>query len=123
MDRPKLYIQRYWDNEADGYICDEGCFWGDDPLDFILMVQLKQCGCGMPEEAGKYTLAILKSIAGRFDKQNPTDINEPFHSKGEAYFVWHTLDHLGLLEHGSGAPGWLTDKGKEVMGDLQVILK
>ena len=122
MDTTKLHIHRYWNDETGDYVCDDGISWDDDPLDFVLIVQLNQCGCGMPEETAKYILKTLETINGRFDDEDTTDMKGHFHSEGENYFVLHILEHLELLEHGTSAPGWLTIKGKEVMEDLQVIL-
>lgn len=34
------------------------------------------------------------------------------------YFMWYWLDKEEYTEHGGSVPGWLTDKGKQLLSDI-----
>lgn len=38
-------------------------------------------------------------------------------------FFYYSMDSMGFLEHGSMIPGWLTDKGKDLLSDIQILEK
>ena len=106
-----MYIDKYFDDDEKIYINDEGIWFDDDPLDFIQAGILDFCCCGNPEKSLKYTYEKLKEIDQRGTSNSK-----------ESMFVYYHFDSVGLTEHGSSVPGWLTEKGKGVMRDLEKLL-
>ena len=102
--------------------------------DYILERKLGFCSCGRPEEAGKFVRDVLASIHGPVpgnEKLTPTETEykgydnhmrnraQVFRAhEGAAYFTYYMLTNLGLIEHGGGVPGWLTEEGRQVLCDL-----
>lgn len=88
------------------------------------------CGCGSNESAMEFVRDALQLVKERhlssheeawkiiLEKQNTL-----FHNDNIMFFTWYWLDDKGLTEHGSSVPGWLTNKGKEILDDLNEILK
>ena len=101
--------------QPDGSYFDENEIYYRDAIEFI-MGMLDFCGCGNPEQSLKY---ILKALIYINDKE--TEL--PFSSDGEKYFVYYVLDKLELTEHGCSVPGWLTEKGEELLADLLTLEK
>ena len=88
------------------------------------------CGCGLPDENVKLIvdgLRLLKESSDRgaeerkkipheewypdWDKR----MNSVFESEASKYFFYYWCDKEELTEHGGSVPGWLTDKGVEVL--------
>lgn len=46
---------------------------------------------------------------------------EVFFNEEIEYFTWYVLDKKELIEHGSSVPGWLTQKGIELLSDLNEL--
>jgi hypothetical protein len=105
--------------QPDGsYLGEDDCSYRD-AIEFI-MGMFDFCGCGMPEKCLTYILKALVYIHSlKEDRQKPSI----FGSDGEAYFVYYVLDKLELTEHGISVPGWLTEKGEELMADLLTLEK
>jgi len=93
------------------------------------------CACGMPEENLEYILGALELISdlGPENKtpfghdnewstwwdKHQADILKHHGSEKAAYFFYYWADNQKLTEHGGSVPGWLTDKGEEVLGYLK----
>lgn len=56
-----------------------------------------------------------------FDEQRASELALFGPNSGVRYLVWYVLDEKGLTEHGGSVPGWLTDKGKAVLADLEAL--
>lgn len=82
------------------------------------------CACGAPEENLTFILGALELIS----QQCPDDIpwstwweeNQAkkaayFGNDGAAYFFYYCADKAELTEHGGSVPGWLTEKGEELL--------
>jgi hypothetical protein len=81
------------------------------------------CGCGSPEEAGALMRDVLGVISDFYKQESST---APFHEPlrallpGRTYWaVLYAYDKLGLLEHGSRLPGWLSGTGDQVLSALR----
>lgn len=76
------------------------------------------CGCGDPDSAMLFVRDMLKLLEER--KGWSEEIKKELPTDGVYYFVLYMLDDKGLTEHGSSVGGsWLTDKGKEVLADIE----
>jgi hypothetical protein len=113
-----MHINKYKDK--DGYTKD-GVFYGDLPEDFIQIYVLGFCGCGMPDMVIDLIRKALELIKERvnldYEELRKKEL-ELFKNDNIAYFVYYFLDSKGLTEHGSSVPGWLTNKGEELLEDL-----
>ncbi len=126
---------------------EHGEYWDDTksandlPLclgsrDDVLGDALGFCSCGAPDVALQYVLKILRLV----DLKHPRtgtgvpyeewntwygsvyrpQICDLFHNDGGAeYLAYYLLTDKGLLEHGGSVPGWLTDKGRDILADLE----
>lgn len=82
------------------------------------------CGCGDPWHAAAHLRDVLSNVA---ELRAETQTYDQFHARelvmfqhyGAALVLYHLLEHVGLLEHGGSAPGWLTDSGKALLAKLQ----
>lgn len=90
--------------------------------------ELGWCGCGDPDSALEYlakSLQLIKLL--REDDLKWTDwkieVDKHHKNDGECYFVWYFLDHKGFTEHGGSVPGWLSQKGKELLEDIEEYLE
>ena len=111
-----MYIDK-WKGEF-GYIDEEGCHYDDDES-FISTHILGFCGCGCPEEALKYIKGILELLKDYKDPNYWSKLDNFFNNnEGLKYTMFYLLDSKGLTEHGYSVPGWLTEKGKGILGDL-----
>ena len=86
--------------------------------------ELKFCGCGLPEEVRAWLLGIMTALAKR-GGGTWTEHSEMVATIGADpdmifYFVMYVLDAMGLTEHGGSVGGaWLTDKGRQLLVELQ----
>jgi hypothetical protein len=119
-----MYIDKY---KRDGlYYSPNGNSY-EDANSFIAEYVLGFCGCGMPNEALDH---VKQSLGIVYDLQNKVWTDEitieqwresksrVFASDGAEYFMWYFLNEREFTEHGGSVPGWLTDKGKELLRDL-----
>jgi hypothetical protein len=74
---------------------------------------LQFCSCGDPRGALLYVYDTLKEIHNRTYTYNMSEAT---------YFTYYMLTHIGILDHGTSVPGWLTDKGKVVLALLAKVL-
>lgn len=114
------------ENGPAGYYDDEGTYWGDEPLDYILRKVFGFCGCGDPEAAGRYIRDGLQDVADnttwvRAKGYEYDTYTWKIADEGERYFLWYVLDQTGLTEHGGSVPGWLSVEGLDVLHDLNMI--
>lgn len=79
----------------------------------IIGQKLGFCGCGLPEDAIDYCYQGLKRVESL--ALSKSDFPNPFASEGEEYFFFYWLDKKGFTEHGGSVPGWLTEKGKDMI--------
>lgn len=100
------------------YLDEDGCHY-DSLQDIVTMDVLEFCGCGDPIAALKYVhdalILVDKSYNNDWKVTRGERDNFFNNSEGLEYFVWYYLSHLGLTEHGSSVPGWITAKGKAVI--------
>ncbi len=76
------------------------------------------CGCGNPDSAMVFVRDILRLLEER--KGFGEEIKKELPSDGIYYFVLYMLDNKGLTDHGGSIGGsWLSDKGKEVLADIE----
>lgn len=95
-----------------------------DTAEDLLCNMVGYCGCGDPEAALKYLAKVLHYISIRFNI-DPTESEKLesllFPVPGSMWHTYYMLDDKELTEHGSSVPGWLTDKGREIMEDIQEL--
>lgn len=115
------YIKQFADPEG-GYTFEE-CYF-NDAKDLIQTGVLGFCGCGNLEENLLFVRDALALIETRrkIAPSSYADVVakeiELFGNKRSRDFVYYSLDKLGLTEHGGAIPGWLTEKGKQLLDDL-----
>jgi len=107
--------------QENGYIDSEGVYHST-PQDFICS-QLNFCGCGTPNAALRHVRDALREIrdwsAERKDwPEHVARCRAIYGSDGAEYFMYYFLDHHELTEHGGAVPGWLSEKGKQLLVDL-----
>ncbi len=123
-------------NDAGAFIQD-GCEF-DTAASLVECNILGFCGCGIPDETRMYVeegLSIIESIADfnrentdlfsaaydAFHKAKRERIHARFHSMESWYFFLYWCDAEKLIEHGSSLPGWLTDKGSNLLSLLRQV--
>ena|SRR3990167_4800414 len=119
----KLSFFNYCDEKAFGteWTDETGCFW-DNPRDYLHGHTLGFCCCGDPESADEYLREVLAAINSEYDEQRWKGIERATGAdEGQRYFVFYILDKLELAEHGGSVPGWLTEKGKVLLSDLEIL--
>ncbi len=119
----ELHVEKYRiSNAPDGEdypFRDENGVSYKSGKDLISSGILNFCGCGNEDAALNYVKNVLQLLSTDKSRQG---IDKFFEGRDDIkYFTFYMLDHLGLEEHGVSTPGWLTDKGKEVLEDLQKI--
>jgi hypothetical protein len=123
-----MHIDKY--KTEDGEYLDENGTTFTDELSFLQVGILGFCCCGDPETSLAYIrdrLEYIKSygLVGQ-NKISLFSLNkqchELFHTTGEMFFFFYSMDKLGLTEHGSSVPGWLTVKGENFLSDINDFL-
>lgn len=104
------------------YVDEHGVSWST--LESYLQGSvLGFCCCGVPE----YSLSIVYKALSLLNSYRKDEIDydsfsngclKQFGSQEITYFIWYTIDEMGLTEHGGSVPGWMTEKGKELLLDL-----
>jgi len=119
-----MYIDKF--KKDGGYYSEDGCFY-ESSEDFIQCEILGFCGCGNPECNLEFIMNGLKYIndpqpedRSKFDEWIE-DGMKLFGSEGAKYFFFYWADKEGLAEHGGSVPGWLTEKGAQLLSDLKEI--
>jgi len=117
--------------EEDGSYTDEVGIYYEDAESFIATGILGFCGCGCPDDALYYVRDCLHHVNEIKEKvwENKITFEEHqangkkiFSSVGAEYFAYYFLDNKELTEHGSSVPGWLTQKGIEVLEDINELI-
>ncbi len=116
--------------EGGSLVGPDGCYW-DSKEDYLQCHVWMFCGCGSPEDNLIYVRDALLVLEWWNQKRSGiTDgfdidwgvwqekLNVVFGNKLSEAFMWYWLDEKGYTEHGSSIPGWLTDKGKEMLAVL-----
>lgn len=120
------------DDDEFAYTDADGMSWSG--LEEVLAIKVFGfCMCGAPDLA----LRLMRDALRLADMQSPSDYDAHrawyhaiYRPACEAVFgdkpgveevVWYLLNDKGLLEHGSSVPGWLTDKGRELLADLETL--
>jgi len=104
-----MYIDKY--KRGDNYYEEDGC-WHETAEDFIQCGVLGFCRCGTPSDNLNYVKELLDMVDKKaYPDKTPIDL----------YFAYYVLTEKGLIEHGSSVPGWLTDKGEELLSDLREL--
>lgn len=107
-----MKLDRY--KKVDGYYTDEEGFSYEE-IDQLLMGRLRFCGCGDGDAALEYVRSNLQDIKDGITRKSE--------KTGAQYFVWYWLDSEGFTDHGVSVPGWLTEKGNQLLEDLTEYLK
>lgn len=122
-----MYIDKY--KKEDGYYDEDDVFYGD-AKEFYQTKIFGFCGCGLPEENLEYIHDGLTHIGAERPEHDGWDvwykkwIEEGaviFGNESSRYFFFYWCDTQELTEHGGSVPGWLTEKGKQVLADLREI--
>jgi len=113
------------------FVDGAGCFHATAG-DLLQAGLLGFCCCGMPDENLRYVLGGLELIESlRSSPQGKVEWSawweehkarelRHFGSERAAYFFYYWCsDPAKLTEHGSGVPGWLTEKGKAMLDLLR----
>lgn len=88
------------------------------------------CVCGCPDEALRHLVECLNLVnnlkelvwSKQIEREDwQKQVREVLPTGGAEYFMWYYLDDKGLTEHGGGVPGWLTDKGKQLLEDYKLF--
>lgn len=96
------------------YLCEDGISHASKK-DYLQTTILGFCGCGDPDAVMTYVGDFLKKL----DNQKWGEYEDmPY------MFLVYWADHNGFSEHGTTARcSWLTDKGKELMADIEWCLE
>jgi hypothetical protein len=126
-----MHIDKY--KKADGYEDEDGCFY-ESALDLYQSHFFGFCGCGCNDDNIRYIrdgLQFIESLIHGPDDREKRDKwwvamemegEEVFGNQQAKYFFYYWADKEGLTEHGGSVPGWLTEKGKMVLQDLNEIV-
>lgn len=128
-----MTIDKY-KKEDGSYVDEEGTHY-DDAISFLSSGVLGFCGCGNPRSSLEFVRDVLVYIdepRGNLSKPYAErvevisrwmdDASRLFQSEGAKYFMFYVMDNLGLTEHGGSVPGWLTEKGRNLMHDISELL-
>jgi hypothetical protein len=88
------------------------------------------CCCGTVPENLRYISAGLELIGEKSPKGSGDEwnawykgwrkrVDDHFKSSAAEYFFFYWADKEKLTEHGGCVPGWLTDKGKDLLAMLR----
>jgi hypothetical protein len=117
IDKYKQESGWYMDEDGTSYETAEDFFQG----------MFNFCGCGCPDLSLEFIRDSLQHVHDLHNLVHPDKITwmewnstgrRLFHTNGIEYFTYYFLDANGLTTHGGSVPGWLTEKGKELLEDL-----
>jgi hypothetical protein len=114
---------KYTKQDDDSIVSESGCNY-ESLQDFIHTDIFGFCGCGMSEDVDSLIYNILtilniqnsltfKEYKARLEMYLPTDALQ--------YFMFYWLDFKGFTKHGGSVPGWLSDKGHELLNLLDLV--
>jgi len=122
------YIEQFFKNGE--YITPDECHY-DNEEELLQCGVFGFCGCGLPEDNLKYIRDGLHHINNlrlqvhtkkcTFENWKKDGI-EIFGNKSAEYFFYYWADTQELSEHGGSVPGWLTEKGEQILNDLDALL-
>jgi hypothetical protein len=115
--------------KGDEWIDSFGCHWGKDVEEYYQGFVLGCCCCGSIMDNLEYIRKGLQHIANThigetndWYKKWREDGKLLFPTDESKYFFLYWCDKQGFAEHGSSVScGWLTEKGKTVLCDLNII--
>jgi len=116
-------LEKLTGNEMDGFEDETGCHW-DTKADYLFTGVLPSCGCGDPSDIGKYVRDMfLKHVKQTGGEDYSCWDNTKYEDLPVMFFLsW--ADRAGYIEHGSTVRcSWMTDKGNELLDDLNEVLK
>lgn len=98
---------------------------------FIVGELLGQCCCGRPQDVLRFCHDAIEHLGMRHWDRSQGDLAETDfwknrmaaeakYGSGPLYYVWHNLENLDYLEHGSSAPGWLTGEGEHFLALMKL---
>ncbi len=108
-------------------------FGVDDPCDYLQCSVLGFCGCGNPEENLEFIRAGLLHINDKCP-DGPSDVarewykgwvargRQVFGNEQSRYFFFYWCSKEGLTEHGGSVPGWLSNKGRDLLDELNIFV-
>jgi hypothetical protein len=97
------------DDDEYPYIDENGGSW-QSKTDYIQIEILHFCGCGDPDEVMMYVAEFLIKIS----KEDFGDYEDMSYM-----FLSYWADNEGFIDHGTTVRcSWLTDKGKELLNDI-----
>lgn len=76
--------------------------------------ELGFCWCGSPGD-------VLTLIRDSLKAKTADDWWKHGDTSPAGYLLEYTMDRVGLTEHGGSVPGWLTDKGREILALLESV--
>ena len=107
-------IEQLIKQEDGGFIDKEGCHW-DTEAEYLQIDILGLCVCGNPDDIMLYIKEMLEELEKK-------DYGE-YEDKPYMFFIYWA-NKKGFAEHGSTARcSWLTDKGEELLRDINIILE
>lgn len=113
----KMFVDRWL---KDGTYVDEDGIHYDTPEEVLQCKIMGHCMCGYPEESLRFIRNALRAI-DRIDWAERQEFFGPLDC-GLEYTIYYMLDKYKLTEHGTSVPGWLTEKGEELLHDLDILL-
>jgi hypothetical protein len=113
--------------QADGSYMHNDCHY-EDATDLLQTGIFEFCACGDPEGNLQYILAGLETIAALQDQvwtksmtyeQWITECEKNLGDDKAQYFFFYWADLQELTTHGGAVPGWLEQKGRDVLAMLR----
>ena len=100
--------------DGEGFIDSTDCHY-ESKAAYLQLEILGFCGCGNPNQVMEYVLEMLLKL----DRQEWGEYGDLAYM----FFVYWANDE-GFAEHGTTARcSWLTDKGKELVKDIQAVIQ
>lgn len=110
---------KYYNKEKKVYVWNEFEYKDFDDMIFGM---LDWCGCGSPDNVVKEIMRVLQHIDDLKELVfNKKMSSEEWDKKGKEqfgnfeYILYYIFDEKKLTLHGGSVPGWLTDKGYEML--------
>lgn len=116
-----MFIDKY--KQEDGTYLYNECTH-ERAQDLILRGMLGFCGCGMPVDCISFIKGGLE-LLDKYSKEETDfkqwkeEVLKYFGTEGGEWFFWYWCDKEELSNHGGIVPGWLEEKGIELLSDLR----
>jgi len=120
-----MMISLWKDKNTGEWITDDGQIFDID--DYILIDIFDFCGCGHTKSAVEHIIGALKLIKEKDEINKNTKFEDWYeewaekvsnffnHDRGAQTIMWYCFDRAGLTDHGGSVPGWLTEKGYDLI--------